>query len=102
MTSRIIIAGVILVIATVFGVIFWSQFHDSQQNLSGANMPMGQNNYDPKTTTGNSTAGTNPQSAGKPMPDNDNIESISSDLGQINVNSLDSDSSDLNAQINGF
>ena len=85
MTTRLITAGVILVAAIIFGFIFWNQFSSNQQNLAGGNMPV------PTTQT------TQTQT-----PKKDSVSSIETDLNNVDVNSIDSDSSQFNTQLKGF
>ena len=82
MTTRLITAGVILVAAIIFGFIFWNQFTTNQRDLAG----------------GNQTAETQTQMA----PKNDSIGAVETDLDQIDVNSVDSDSAQIDSQLNGF
>lgn len=87
MTTRLTIAGAVLVLAIVFGFIFWNQFSSSQKQLAAGNTPISQ------------TSSSNSKSA---VPKNDNISNIESDLSGVNVNTVDTESTQLNSQLNGF
>ena len=88
MNTRILIGAAVLVLAIVFGFIFWNQFSSNQQNLAGGNPQMTQT----YTKTSNNTA----------VKSNDNLDSIDSDLSGVNVTNIDSDSADMSTQLNGF
>lgn len=86
MNTRILIGAAVLVLAIVFGFIFWNQFSSNQQNLAGGNPQLYTN-----TSKSSSTA-----------VKNDSVDSIDSDLSGVNVTNIDSDSSQFNTQLNGF
>jgi cell division protein YceG involved in septum cleavage len=88
MTTRLTIAGSVLVLAIVFGFIFWNQFTSNQQNLAGGNSP-------------SQTANTNSDQT-MTVPKNDNVSAIENDLSGINVSGIDQDSAELNAGLSGF
>lgn len=84
MTTKLITAGVILVVAILFGFIFWNQFSSNQEDLAGGD---------------NSQINTNSQAS--TVPQNDSLSSIEESLEGVNVN-VDSDSSQLDSELNGF
>ena len=98
MTTKLITAGVILVFAIVFGFIFWNQFTANQQHLAGTDSSQSAVNSSSNSAT-NSTAS---QSSQVQIPANDNLTTISTDLNASDINSIDSDSSQMNTQIQGF
>jgi hypothetical protein len=83
--TKLVTAGAVLVLAIVFGFIFWNQFSSNQQQLAGGNSPYSQND-----TQQNS------------IPKNDNLDLIDTDLNSSNINSIDSDSGQMDAQLKSF
>jgi len=82
MTTRLTTAGVILVAAIIFGFIFWNQFTSNQRNLAGGNdMPAAQT---------------------QKAPTHDNLTAIETDLNGIDLNSVDSDSTQISTELSGF
>jgi hypothetical protein len=88
--TKIATAGAVLVLAIVFGFIFWSQFTSNQQQLSGGNPSYTQNN----NSQNNANVST--------IPKNDNLDLIDTDLNSVDVNSIDSDSGKIDAQLKSF
>ncbi|HEX5430134.1 MAG TPA: hypothetical protein VFX17_03620 [Patescibacteria group bacterium] len=91
MKTRISIAVAVLVLAVVFGFIFWNQFSNSQQTLAGAN---------PNPVSSNSNS-SNQAAIKSDVPTNDSLDAIGTDLSGVDTN-IDSDSSQMDAQLNGF
>jgi hypothetical protein len=85
MTTRVTIAVSVLVLAIVFGFIFWNQFASNQHELAGGDDT-------PYTVQTNKTS----------VPKNDTVSSIETDLNATDTTGIDSDSSQLNTQLNGF
>jgi predicted PurR-regulated permease PerM len=83
--TKLVTAGAVLVLAIVFGFIFWNQFSSNQQQLAGGNSP-----YSKNDTQQNS------------IPKNDNLDLIDTDLNSSNINSIDSDSGQMDAQLKSF
>jgi hypothetical protein len=86
MTTRLVTAGAILVFAIIFSFIFWNQFTSNQRQLAG----------NPGQSTNNATV------SQTPTPANDSAASIESDLNSIDINGIDSDSSQFTTSLNGF
>jgi len=83
MNTRLITAGAILVLAIVFGFIFWNQFSSNQKQLAGGTPPNTSNNY-------------------PVVPKNDSVGAVQTDLNSADINGIDSDSSQFSTQLNGF
>lgn len=80
MTTKVVTAGVILVMAIVFGFIFWNQFTTNQADLAKG----------PATTTTNTA------------PKQDTVKAIGTDLSGVDIESIDSDSAQFDTQLSGF
>ena len=86
--TKLVTAGAILVLAIVFGFIFWNQFTSNQQQLAGTNA--------------NQTASHNTTSQTAAVPKNDNLDSIDAALSGSNIDSIDSDSTQMNYQLKSY
>ena len=99
MTTRLITAGVVLVVAIIFGFIFINQFTANQKSLSGETPSTYQTtneNTQMQTPTPTSTQG-----GESSVPKNDSVSSIETDLNNLDLN-FDSDSAQFDSQLKGF
>lgn len=94
MKTRIGIATAVLVLAVVFGFIFWNQFTSNQNQLAGNNNPT-------PAATQNQTSSTQDLQQTS-VPKNDSLDSIEASLSSVDIIGIDSDSAELSSELNGF
>jgi hypothetical protein len=88
MGTRIATGFAVLVIAVVFGFVFWNQFKINQQNLAGG--------------PGNGFVSSDSTAVVHHKSTSDTLNAIEKDLNNINENAIDSDSGQMSTQLRGF
>ncbi|MBX4205437.1 MAG: hypothetical protein KW788_04650 [Candidatus Doudnabacteria bacterium] len=78
--TKLITAGSVLVLAIVFGLIFWNQLSSNQQQLAGGDSSSSQT----------------------PVVHNDNLDRIDADLSSSSIENIDSDSSQMDAKLRTY
>jgi hypothetical protein len=97
--TKLIVLGIVLVAAVVFGSIFWSDFTSFQKEL--AETPVQVN-----PSTGDDSrfmdAAAVQQAAVKDMSTRDSYDAMDKDLDNTEVENVDSDSTQLQAEVSAF
>jgi hypothetical protein len=95
---RLIVLGIVLVCVVVFGFLFWDDLKFNQEQISNTPLP-------PSPEVSDDGRLMNPelqQGAGANMNQSDSYDDMESDLDGTDVDDLDPDSSELDAEINAL
>jgi hypothetical protein len=85
--TKLVTAGAVLVLAIVFGFVFWNQLSSNQHQLAGGEV--------------NTTSGVAQQQK-TTTPKKDSLDMIDADLNSSSPDSVDSDSTQIDSKLKAY